>query len=114
ALQRLFNRERPILLTLVYFRCPMLCTLVMNGVVKALRGTGWKLGRDFDAVTVSFDPTDTPARAADQRRSQLQALGEDVRCAAGWPFLTGKQDVIRALAGAVGFEFNYDPSIEQY
>jgi protein SCO1/2 len=109
----LFGHVRPVVLTLVYFRCPMLCSLVMNGVVKGLHGSGWKLGRDYDAVTVSFDPHDTTKDAAEQRRAHLLALGvrDDGR---EWPFLVGSQEMIRPLADAVGFRFNYDPAIKQF
>jgi protein SCO1/2 len=107
------HHGRPAILTLVYYQCPMLCSLVLNGVVEALKKIPWKLGSDFDLITVSFDPADRPAVAAEKRRGYLQALGES-DAGSLWPFLTGAPEEVRALADAVGFKYNYVPSIKQF
>jgi protein SCO1/2 len=109
-----FNHGRPLLLTLVYFRCPMLCSLVMSGALRSLQKTGWQAGKDFDALTVSFDPTDQPRDAAQKRLEYLQAMNANPGDEKMWPFLTGTIDMIRALTDAVGFRFNYDPSSKEF
>ena len=108
-----FHRDRPLLLTLVYYECPMLCSLVLNGAIESLKQIDWKIGRDYDAVTVSFDPSDKPELAAAKRRNYLQALGvSDER--SDWPFLTGGPAEIRALTDSVGFRYNALPATRQF
>jgi protein SCO1/2 len=106
--------SKPVLLTLVYFQCPMLCSQVLNGVAGALNGiVRFNVGRDFDVLTVSFDPRDTPTNAADSKKTYL-ARYRRPGAAQGWHFLTGKQDQIEALTRAVGFRYAWDPEIQQY
>ena len=112
-LGKYFNHGRPVVLTLVYFRCPMLCSLVQAATARALRGTAWRLGEDYDAVTVSFAEDETPPAAAEARAHHLQSLGFDPG-SDDWPFLTGSRQAIKALTEAVGFRFNYDPGLKQY
>lgn len=107
------DRGRPILLTLGYYRCPMLCPLVMSGVARALAATGWRAGRDFDALTASIDPREGPAEAAEKRRGFAQSIGLAEGDPA-WPFLTGPADSIAALAEAVGFRYKQDPESGEY
>ncbi len=107
------GQGRPVVLTLVYYNCPMLCGLVLGGVARAMRQSGLELGKDFDAVTVSFDPREGPALAIDRQGGYLQAVGKpDAR--RSWAFLTGQEKDIRALADAVGFHYRYDPATKQY
>jgi protein SCO1/2 len=113
ALREILNHGKPVLLVLVYFDCPMLCGLVLGGVTRAMRQTGLALGRDFTALTVSFDPRDTPAVAAARQSTYLAALGKpDAR--SDWPFLTGRERDIQALTRAVGFGYAFDERIGQY
>lgn len=108
-----FHRGRPLLLVLGYHRCPMLCPLLLGGVERALRGTGWRAGRDFDALTVSFDPSEGPADAAEKRRGFAQSIGL-AESDPAWPFLTGSIESIRALTDAIGFRYRYDPESKQF
>jgi protein SCO1/2 len=112
SLGRYFGR-RPVILTLVYYQCPMLCTLVLNGLVRALRVLAFDPGREFEIVTVSFNPRETPELAATKKATYL---GEYDRpgAAAGWHFLTGDADAIERLARAVGFHYTYVPEEQQF
>ncbi|HEY7724740.1 MAG TPA: SCO family protein [Anaeromyxobacteraceae bacterium] len=108
-----FGRGRPVVLTLVYYRCPMLCGLVLSGLARAIREMGLPLGEAYDAVAVSFDPRESGALAAERQRGYLQAVGRP-EAAASWAFLTGQEPEIRALADAVGFRYTYDERTRQY
>ena len=103
-----FGQGKPVLVNLVYYTCPMLCTLVLNGVVEGIREMSLDLGEDFTAVTVSIDPSETPALARAKKDGYLSEYGRPGG-AAGWHFLTGEQDQITALAEALGFGYRYDP-----
>ncbi|QSQ23415.1 SCO family protein [Pyxidicoccus parkwayensis] len=106
------SKTKPTLLTLVYYNCPMLCNLVLNGQVKGMQELGLELGQDYEAVTVSIDPEDTPAESLNRRRRHLQSMGKPER--APWHFLTGSDAEIHRLADAVGFKYTYDASTKQY
>ncbi|ADO74535.1 SCO family protein [Stigmatella aurantiaca] len=105
-------KDKPTLLTLVYYQCPMLCNLVLNGQVSAMRELGLELGKDYASVTVSIDPKDTAAQSLDRRRRHLQAMGKPET--APWHFLTGSEENIHKLAESVGFKYTYDASTQQY
>ncbi len=109
----LFPGNRPVVLSLVYFSCPMLCGLVLTGVARGMRQTGLELGKDFDAVTLSFDPRDTTKLAAERQRGYLQAVG-DPEAKRAWTFLIGQEPEIKAVAEAVGFRYAYDERTKQY
>lgn len=96
--------DKPTLLTLNYFRCSGVCTPQLQGVVEVINRTRAEPGRDFQVITVSFDPRDTPAIAARKRANHLQVIRRPMPAAA-WRFLTGDQAATRALADAVGFHF---------
>src|SRR5207237_3024918 len=98
----------------VYFECPMLCSLVLQGLAASIRQSGLEVGRDFDAVTVSFDPADGPRTAADRRRRLLASLGIADAPWSTWPFLTGTAPAVAELAASVGFGYAYDRSIRQF
>ncbi len=112
-LSRYVDGTRPVILTLNYFRCPMLCTLMLNGLVDGLKGLPWTPGNQFEVLTVSFDPLDTPALAMLKKETYMEELGRP-GAAAGWHFLTGTQANIKALTDAVGFSFRYIPEQQQY
>jgi protein SCO1/2 len=99
--------EKPVLLALVYFHCPMLCTMVSNGVASSFKGIPFEPGREFEVVFVSFDPTDTPERAAEKKAAAVDRYGK-AASAPGWHFLTGDAAAIDALTGAVGFRYVKD------
>ena len=105
--------ERPALLTLVYYECPMLCTQVLNGLTRSLRVLSFDVGKEFDIITVSIDPGETPALAAAKKREYAKRYGR-VSARHGWHFLTGRQDQIERLAQAVGFRYQYDPETDLY
>jgi protein SCO1 len=105
--------QRPVVLVLAYYKCPMLCSLVLSGATKAFRDSGFELGKQFDALTVSFSPTETPEMAAAAQRQYLNQYGAG-DLAAHWHFLTGKEPEIERLTSAVGFEYKYNPANGQY
>jgi protein SCO1/2 len=105
--------NRPVILVLAYYRCPMLCTLVLNGVVQAMHGMSLVPGKDYNVVTVSFDPRETPALAAAKKKTYVANYGR-VGADEGWHFLTGKQEAIEKLTRAVGFRYVYDAKQDQY
>ena len=110
-----FGKQRPVILSLVYYRCPMLCGEVLNGMTSALSIVSFDLGKDYDIVTVSIDPREKPEDAAKIKQVYLRRYNRHSPTAAqGWHFLTGQQDQIEKLAAAVGFRYVYDPRIDQY
>ncbi len=107
-----FDGERPVLLTLNYYRCRTLCSVQLNKVVEALQAIDWVPGREaFRLVTVSIDPREGHDLAADKRASYLASLGAPQ---ADWPFLVGSAEASEALAAQVGFEYSYDEGTDQY
>ncbi len=105
--------SKPVVLTLVYYECPMLCTQVLNGLVRSLRMLSFEMSRDYEVVTVSFDPRETPELAAAKKAEYVKTLGKP-GAEAGWHFLTGTQDQIDQLAKAVGFRYEFDERTNQY
>lgn len=108
-----FQPGRPVVLALVYYNCPMLCTLVLNGVVDAVKQVGLDPGRDFDVVAISIAPDETPELARAKKASYLQALGNPAALPR-WHFLTGSQESISRVAGAVGFRYRWDDATQQF
>jgi protein SCO1/2 len=108
-----FFGQKPIVLSLVYFDCPALCTEVLNGELRTMRSMSLDLGKDYEAVTVSFEPKDTSALAKAKRDVYA---GQYSRPAAAdhWHFLTGSQQSIDALTQAVGFHYAYDSANREY
>jgi protein SCO1 len=106
-LRSAFDGRKPVVLTLVYYDCPMLCGLILSGLAKAMRENGLVLGKDYEAVTISFDPDERPAQGAERRRGYLQSLGR-TEDGEGWPFLVGTARASRAVADAVGFHYVKD------
>jgi protein SCO1/2 len=111
-LAEVLPKDKPTLVTLVYYQCPMLCNLVINAQVSAMREVGLELGKDYEALTVSIDPKDTPTQSTDRRRRHLQAMGKPE--SAPWRFLTGTQENITQLSEALGFQYTYDETTKQY
>src|SRR5689334_11080004 len=109
-----YAAHRPLILALVYYSCPRLCTEVLNGSVRTMRAMdSLAMGEDFQFVAVSIDPKDTPEIAAAKRATYLDALGSAGN-AAGWHFLTGDQESITRLAQTVGFRYVWDEHSQQY
>jgi protein SCO1/2 len=118
-----FSSGKPTLLNLVYYECPMLCTMVLNGVKDGIKGLNWSVGKEYNVVTVSINPNDTPAMAKYKRQNYLKSYLEpeaqktsrdEALAAKGWRFLTGTEDQIKRLASSLGFEYKYDPAQKQY
>jgi protein SCO1 len=105
--------KRPVLLALVYYECPMLCTQVLNGVTGALKVLSFDVGKEFDVVAVSINPKEGPGLAAAKKQAYVERYGRP-QTADGWHFLTGREENIRALANAVGFRYAYVEDIKQY
>ena len=95
--------KRPVVLALVYYECPMLCTQVLNGLVSAVGVLNFEAGREFDVVAVSFNPKEGPGLASQKKASYVERYGRP-QAAGGWHFLTGTQESITRLTEAVGFE----------
>lgn len=110
---RTYFSTRPVLLVPVYFRCPMLCSQVLSGVVAGLRPLSLKPGRDFEIVAVSFDPTDTPDDAA-KKRHQYSTSYSSKAGPNGWHFLVGSEASIQAITQAVGFHYRWDPRTKMF
>jgi protein SCO1/2 len=106
--------KAPTVLVLAYYRCPMLCGLVLRGVVDGMNHLALRLGEDYRALTVSFDPRDTPESARAKRASTLKGLARQPGSASAWPFLVGDESQSRALADEVGFRYAYDARTDQY
>ena len=105
--------DRPAILALVYYECPMLCNLVLDGVEAVLDAMKLEVGKDFDVITVSIDPGETPELAAQKKANHLERLGKE-GAERGWHFLTGDEVGIEILASTVGFRYVYDPVTDQY
>ena len=105
--------SKPVILSLVYYNCPMLCTQVLNGLDRSLQLIPMEIGKDFNVVTVSIDPTERPVLA---EAKQVMYAGMYGRPGAvqGWHFLTGDEPQIKQLADSVGFRYAYDPASKQY
>jgi protein SCO1 len=105
--------KRPLILNLVYYQCPMLCGEVLTGLASALKVLKFDVGNEFDVLTVSFDPRETPGMAAAKKAQYLKRYGR-AGAAAGWHFLTGPPESIAALTQAAGFEYQYDERSGQF
>ena len=111
ALRKFVTGDRPVLLNLVYYRCPMLCNLVLNGQVTALRNIPWMPGKEFEVVTISIDPAETFNLAREKKALYLTSYE---RPAPGWHFLTDENGNVKKLADQIGFRYRYDKRLEQY
>lgn len=112
-LGKFFYQEKPVVLMLVYYRCPMLCTQVLNGFLKSSQAVKYTIGRDYDVVTVSFDPRETAELAADKKAAYVRAYRRE-GAAKGWHFLTGNDESIKRLTEAIGFRYRYDAKSDQF
>ncbi|HYE66586.1 MAG TPA: SCO family protein [Pyrinomonadaceae bacterium] len=105
--------SKPVVLALVFYECPMLCNQVLNGLVSSLRTLSFDVGKQFEVLTVSFDPRETPAQAAAKKQTYLQQYKRS-GAAEGWHFLTGDEASIKRLTEAVGFRYHYDAAKDQF
>jgi protein SCO1/2 len=108
-----YFKQRPVILTLVYYDCPMLCNQVLNALTGTLKAVPFTVGKDFDIVTVSFDPREKPELAAQKKQIYLEDY-KQAGAEAGWHFLTGDEASIKKLTDAVGFHYKYDEATQQF
>lgn len=108
-----FNQGRPVLLNFVYFRCPMLCPVTLESTSSSLSELKFDIGKQFDVLTVSIDPRDKPARAAELKDKYVKRYGR-LSAANGWHFLTAHETAIRKFTDTVGFQYAYDPKSDQF
>ena len=108
--------RKPVVLAFVYYDCPMLCTQVLNSMVTSFRVLPFEIGKEFDVVTISFDPRETPALAQKKKKIYVDYLPERMRADAanGWHFLTGDQANIERITEAAGFHYHYDETTKQF
>lgn len=111
ALREYFDQQKPVLLNLVYYRCPMLCNLVLNGQTEAMRRIPWEPGADYTVLTISIDPTETPELAREKRAVYLSSYG---KAAPGWHFFSDNDGNAGRLAEQIGFKYKYDERVGQY
>lgn len=109
-----FFGERPVLIAPVYFECPMLCSLVLDGVVRGVKPLKFVPGEEFDILAVSFDPREGPAAAERSRKTALARYGGSTEGGTGWHFLTGDQENIDLLMNAIGFKWEWDEKSGQF
>jgi len=108
-----YFRQKPVVLALVYYECPMLCDMVLNGLTHSMEQISLNLDQDFDVVTVSFNPKETWQLAASKKANYVEKYNRQ-GAQKGWHFLTGEEGNIKQLADAAGFHFKYDPITKQY
>ena len=106
-LGRYFGKGRPVVLALVYYECPMLCTQILNGMVRAAKVMSFVPGKDYDVVAISFDAREGPKQALAKKAIYMKDYGHP-ETAAGWHFLTGGQNEIKQVTDAVGFRYKWD------
>ncbi len=112
-LREYFNNGRPVLLNFVYYRCPMLCPMVLEGTTQSLTHLKFNIGKEFDIVTVSIDPRDKAADAMRLKDKYIRHYGR-LDSASGWHFLTAHDTAIKALTDSVGFQYSYDSRTDQF
>jgi protein SCO1 len=108
-----FFKGKPVVLSLVYYSCPMLCNQVLNGMLSSFRRVSFNVGEQYEVVTVSFDPRETPQLAAAKKQTYVKAYNRPA-AEAGWHFLTGDEANIKRLTSAVGFRYVWDEPTKQF
>ena len=108
-----FDGRRPVILNLGYYGCPMLCGLVVNGLTAGMKRLDWSPGAEYQVVTLSINPAETPALAKAKKQNYIKELGRP-SSAGGWRFLTGRQEDIRAVTEAVGFGYRWVEETRQF
>ena len=108
-----FFGRRPVILVFVYYECPMLCTLILNGTLRTLRSMKFTTGKEFDVVAISFDPEETPDLALDKKNNYVKQYNRP-GSEGGWHFLTGSEASIEKVTQAAGFNYVYDPERDEY
>lgn len=113
TLGQYFDGTRPVVLSLVYFECPSICTFILNGLVQGLRKLKWTPGEEFEVLSVSIDPKEGAELASEKKKAYLEALGRH-EAEKGWHFLTGTEENIKKIAETVGFGYRWVEEEEQF
>lgn len=108
-----FQKGRPVVITLVYFSCPMLCNLVLDGLTTSIANIKMEPGKDYELLTISFDHRDTPALAAEKKEIYSRRYGRK-GADEGWHFLTTDEPTVRKITAALGFRYAWDPKAQQF
>jgi protein SCO1 len=108
-----FFGKKPVIIAPVYYNCPMLCTLILNGLTQSLNALSFQAGQEFDVLAISFDPRETTQLAQEKKKLYLEQYRHK-NTAAGWHFLTGSEANIKVLMDALGFHYRFDPKTNQY
>ncbi len=106
TLEKYFKQDKPVLMTLAYYECPMLCTLVLNGMRKSADSLSWTPGEEYQMVTVSIDPREGADLAQAKHQAYIESMQKDID-PEGWAFLVAEEDQSRKLADALGFQYYY-------
>src|SRR4051812_21746168 len=107
TLSSYFQAGKPVLMNFAYYKCPMLCNLVLSGMVDGMKKMTWTPGKEYEVVTIGIDPKEGPDLAKAKKATHIEALAKS-GSAVGWHFLTGEEEQIKRVADAVGFHFNYN------
>jgi len=113
SLRNYFGQGIPISLTLAYYECPMLCTLVLNALLKGVKQLEWKPGQQFQMLTISIDPEETPELAKSKKRVYIEQLDKG-NIEEGWKFFVGNDSNIAQIASQLGFEYFYDAGRDEF
>lgn len=113
-LGHLFHKNRPVLMAMVYYNCPSLCSFHLNGLTEVLKGLKWSSGAEFDVIAVSMDHTETADLAKAKKDSYLKLYARGGVGDQGWHFLTGSKENVQALADQLGFKFNWLPEKKEF
>lgn len=108
-----FEGRRPVIVSMNYSNCPMLCNLQLSGLVESLKELDWSAGKEFDVISVSMDPAELPERAGQTRQRYLD-MYERPGTGSGWRFLVGNRQSVERLAASIGFKFRYVPDRREY
>lgn len=125
ALKEYFQNGKPTILNLAYYGCPMLCTMVLNGISDGMKGLDWNMGDQFNVLTISIDPKDDSESAEQKRinyvKNYVGAEGKDAKAGrnfeqakSGWHFFTSDEATVKKLSDQIGFEYQYDKEQQQY
>ncbi len=110
------SNDKPVFLTIIYYRCPTLCNFHLNGISKVFKSLDWNVGQEFEFVAVSMDPNETPDLASKKKEAYVMDYVKDnsKRSGDGWHFLTGQEPEIKELAASVGFKYKWNAPIKQW
>ena len=112
-LSHYFKQGKPVVLALVYYQCPQLCNLILNGLLSAMKEMAWSAGQEFELVAVSINPQETPDLAAQKKKNYLK-IYQRASAERGFHFLTAEENQVQTLANELGYHYRYDPKEKQY